>query len=189
MGFEQEALDTLSVTLFDRRSVMSEKLSRSHQGESFVLRHLVREKSMTPSQLAAALQSSSGRISAVLGSLERKGLVTRRMDPDDRRTIRVSITDEGREREEREHEAMRSSICWIFTQMGERRTREFVDLAAEFSTYMSICRPGAPRPTPEQVDAAFERLARIRETASTAGHFGRDRRRSPTHHAAPRREM
>jgi DNA-binding MarR family transcriptional regulator len=168
---------------------MSEKLSRSHQGESFVLRHLVRQESMTPSQLAAALRSSSGRISAVLGSLERKGLITRRIDPDDRRTIRVSITDEGREREEREHEAMRSSICWIFTQMGERRTREFVDLATEFSTYLSVCRPDAPRPTPEQVDAAFEKLARMREKARTNGHFARERRSGDPRHATSRTEM
>ena len=39
--------------------------------------------------------------------------------------------------------------------MGERRTREFVDLVSEFTTYMSICHPGQPRPTAEQVREAF----------------------------------
>ena len=38
---------------------------------------------------------------------------------------------------------------------GERRTREFVELMKEFSVYMSICRPGQPRPTPEEVRKAF----------------------------------
>ena len=61
-------------------------------------------------------------------------------------------------------EEMRSAICWIFSQMGERRTREFVDLVSEFTIYMSICHPGRPRPTAEQVREAFvERGKRVAE--------------------------
>ena len=63
---------------------------------------------------------------------------------------------------------MRSAICWIFSQMGERRTREFVDLLSEFSTYMAICHPGAPRPTPDEVRAAFaERDRRVADHMRT----------------------
>ena len=39
--------------------------------------------------------------------------------------------------------------------MGERRTREFVDLTEEFATYVTICIPGQPRPTAEEVKQAF----------------------------------
>ncbi len=39
--------------------------------------------------------------------------------------------------------------------MGERRTREFIDLTNEFTTYMTLCMPGKPRPTAEQVKQAF----------------------------------
>ncbi|KFI74056.1 transcriptional regulator [Bifidobacterium minimum] len=87
--------------------------------------------------------------------LERKGFVTRDMDPDDRRTVLVNLTSLGREEVERGYEEMRSSICWIFQQMGERRTREFVALTKEFSTYMSLCKPGEPRPSAEEIAAAF----------------------------------
>ena len=117
---------------------------------------------MTPSQLASSLKASSGRISTVLAALEKKGLITRDIDPDDRRIIRVNLTDAGRERSKCDLEEVRSAICWIFSQMGERRTREFVDLLSEFSTYMAICHPGAPRPTPDEVRAAFaERDRRV----------------------------
>ena len=49
--------------------------------------------------------------------------------------------------------------------MGERRTREFVDLVSEFTTYMSICPSrDEPRPTAEQVREAFvERGKRVAE--------------------------
>ena len=75
-------------------------------------------------------------------------MITRDIDPDDRRIIRVNLTDAGRERSKCDLEEMRSAICWIFSQMGERRTREFVDLLSEFSTYMAICpsRRSAPDP-------------------------------------------
>jgi len=39
--------------------------------------------------------------------------------------------------------------------VGERRAREFVDLTEEFTTYMSLCMPGKPRPTADEVKAAF----------------------------------
>ena len=68
------------------------------------------------------------------------------------------------ERAEKQRDDMRDAVCWIFSQMGERRTREFVDLVSEFTTYMSICHPGQPRPTAEQVREAFvERGKRVAE--------------------------
>lgn len=69
--------------------------------------------------------------------------------------VHVSLTEAGRERAERQRESMREAICWIFSQMGERRAREFVELTEEFTTYMSLCMPGKPRPTPEEVAKAF----------------------------------
>ena len=83
-------------------------------------------------------------------------MVIREPDPDDRRVVHVRLTDAGRETARRDMEEMRSAVCWIFSQMGERRTREFVDLSREFMTYMSICRPGEPRPTADEVRKAFE---------------------------------
>lgn len=155
MGFEQEAVSELYASVWGNRSTMQREFTRGAHGEQFVLRELSMKGTQTPSQLASALQASSGRISTVLSSLEKKGWVTRDIDSKDRRIIRVNLTDSGREQSHRMIEEMRSAICWIFSQMGERRTREFVDLVSEFTTYMSICHPGRPRPTAEQVREAF----------------------------------
>ncbi len=108
----------------------------------------------TPSQLASALQASSGRISTVLSSLEKKAGSRVTLIPGSAHYSR-EFTDSGREQSHRMIEEMRSAICWIFRKWGERRTREFVDLVSEFTTYMSICHPGRPRPTAEQVREAF----------------------------------
>ena len=128
MGFEQEAVSELYASVWGDRSTMQREFTRGAHGEQFVLRELSMKGTQTPSQLASALQASSGRISTVLSSLEKKGWVTRDIDSKD------------------------------------RRTREFVDLVSEFTTYMSICHPGQPRPTAEQVREAFvERGKRVAE--------------------------
>ncbi|MBT1181362.1 MarR family transcriptional regulator [Bifidobacterium sp. CP2] len=158
MGFEQEAVDELWTKVWSHKSAMQRDLNRGAHGEVFVLRQLMEFGQMTPSQLASALRVSSGRVSTLLSALEKKGYVTRENDPDDRRVVRVRLTDAGREAVRHDVDAMRDAVCWIFSQMGERRTREFVDLTREFMTYMSICRPGKPRPTAEEVRKAFEEV-------------------------------
>lgn len=168
MGFEREALSELYASVWGNRSKMQKEFARGAHGEPFILHELALRGTMTPSQLASSLKASSGRISTVLAALEKKGLINRDIDPDDRRVIRVNLTDAGRERSKCDLEEMRSAICWIFSQMGERRTREFVDLLSEFSTYMAICHPGAPRPTPDEVRAAFaERDRRVADHMRT----------------------
>lgn len=84
--------------------------------------------------------------------------MTREVDVKDRRNVLVSITDAGLEQALKDRDEARSAICWIFTQMGERRTRDFVDLVTEFHVYMSICKPGEPRPTREEIEKAFASL-------------------------------
>ena len=136
MGFEREALSELYASVWGNRSKMQKEFARGAHGEPFILHELALRGTMTP-------------------SLEKKGLITRDIDPDDRRIIRVNLTDAGRERSKCDLEEMRSAICWIFSQMGERRAREFVELTEEFTTYMSLCMPGKPRPTADEVKAAF----------------------------------
>ena len=60
---------------------MQREFTRGAHGEQFVLRELSIKGTQSPSQLAAALQTSSGRISTVLSALEKKGWVTRDIDP------------------------------------------------------------------------------------------------------------
>ena len=164
MGFEEELFHELATNTWDKRSRMQQEMVKGAKGEPFAVQELYRKGPLTPSQLASSMKTTTGRVSTLLSALEKKGQITRESDPDDRRVVHVNLTEAGRERAERQRESMREAICWIFSQMGERRTREFVDLVSEFTTYMSICHPGQPRPTAEQVREAFvERGKRVAE--------------------------
>ena len=155
MGFERESFDKLMKVVWGKKSQMQQAMSRDSKGEPFIIRELEFKGVQTPSQLATALKVTSGRISTLLAALEKKGLIEREVDPNDRRIVHVNLTEQGRAKAKLQREDMRDAVCWVFSQMGERRTREFVDLTEEFATYMTICIPGQPRPTAEEVKQAF----------------------------------
>ena len=151
MGFEEELFHELATNTWDKRSRMQQEMVKGAKGEPFAVQELYRKGP----QLASSMKTTTGRVSTLLSALEKKGQITRESDPDDRRVVHVNLTEAGRERAERQRESMREAICWIFSQMGERRAREFVELTEEFTTYMSLCMPGKPRPTADEVKAAF----------------------------------
>jgi DNA-binding MarR family transcriptional regulator len=60
------------------------------------LRRAGEDQARTPGELSRALMLSPGGMTNRLDRLEAMGLVRREPDPDDRRSLRVVLTDEGR---------------------------------------------------------------------------------------------
>lgn len=163
MDYRLEAVHEVMFAMWASRSKATRSFERCAQGEMFVLRELAFQGARTPSQLAEAMGATSGRISTILAGLGRKGWIMRTADPDDRRSVVIALSDAGW-RAFREHgDKLVARLEWVFTQMGETRTRDFTALLAEFMTYLSICEPDAPAPTEEQVRAAFTRSHRLHE--------------------------
>ncbi|MGZ4594674.1 MAG: MarR family winged helix-turn-helix transcriptional regulator [Actinomycetes bacterium] len=52
---------------------------------------------LSPTTIAERLIVTTASTTSLLDTLERRGLVTRQADPDDRRRLLVSLTDEGRQ--------------------------------------------------------------------------------------------
>jgi DNA-binding MarR family transcriptional regulator len=89
----------------DRIMSLSKRIRRTHEAtlKEFELSHgefktlgYLRRESMSPGELAEHLEVSSGAMTNRLDQLERAALVRRLPDPNDRRGIRVEITDAGR---------------------------------------------------------------------------------------------
>jgi DNA-binding MarR family transcriptional regulator len=66
--------------------------------ESLILAAIFLEKKgdISPSRLAATFETTRGNISHCLSSLEAKGLVQRRIDPEDARAFRLALLPKGR---------------------------------------------------------------------------------------------
>ena len=136
MDYRLEAVHEVMFAMWASRSKATRSFERCAQGEMFVLRELAFQGSRTPSQLAEAMGATSGRISTILAGLGRKGWIMRTADPDDRRSVVIALSDAGW-RAFREHgDKLVARLEWVFTQMGETRTRDFTALLAEFMTYL-----------------------------------------------------
>ena len=115
------------------RQNMMEQMGRGGKGELFILKYLSdKHTAVIPSEIGGAMHASSARISAALGSLEKKNQVHREIDVNNRRNILVTITEEGRERSRSEMCFMREKLVRAFTEMGERDAAELVRLTRIF---------------------------------------------------------
>ena len=131
----EEIVDELEDMMSCRENVMGqmEQMGRHGKGELFILKHMHdKNAAVTPSEISDVMHTSTARISAALGSLERKGQIKREIDTTNRRNILVTITEDGRRRIRSDMEKMRGQMIAVFTEMGEQDAAEFVRLTKRF---------------------------------------------------------
>jgi DNA-binding MarR family transcriptional regulator len=80
-----------------------------------VLRVLMDTDGLKSSEVAARGWSSPGTVTAVVNTLARDGFVERRPDPQDRRVVRLYITDQGR------------AVCAYYVSQATARWRKAFD--------------------------------------------------------------
>lgn len=137
LSYAEKAFITLNEIMSKKQNDMLENINRANKGELFVLHFLsMRKTAVIPSELSVALNSSTARISALLGNLEKKGQIVRDIDKSNRRNILVTITEEGRKRAETEMKEIKSLMTRVFIDMGEEDTAEFIRLTGQFFELM-----------------------------------------------------
>jgi DNA-binding MarR family transcriptional regulator len=78
------------------RGYTDERALLLSQSEATVMRYLHQEESAAPSHIATSTGLQRSNLSTVLRTLEEKGLVERRPDPNDRRGVIVHRTEHGK---------------------------------------------------------------------------------------------
>lgn len=119
------------VATFHRR-LMHQKLvaEGGHSGAALCLRLLAHHDGMTQRDLAERLHLSRPRITRMLQSLERSGMVVRRTDDRDQRLTRVHLTHEGRSREEELRRVWADYLSRTVGSLSEPDRRELLRLVA-----------------------------------------------------------
>ena len=105
-------------------------LSSSHLRALFIL---LREPEATPGALAKAADLNPASVTAMIDQLEAQGLVERRRDTHDRRSIKVSLTVPGRERVEQKERYLRARFDEFFADVTAEEfaaARKVLDRAA-----------------------------------------------------------
>ena len=96
-------------------------------GEAPVLQYLSGVNTdVIPSEIAKKLSFSRARMSHILESLEGKGYILRRTDPNDRRRVLVSITEAGRDFAAKKNAESVASLSKQLSALGEHDAQELV---------------------------------------------------------------
>lgn len=96
-------------------------------GEDPVLEYLSRQDGgMNPSDLAKRLGYSRPRMTRILDSLEEKGYVTRTPDPEDRRRVLATCTDDGRAHARDRSSGGVTSLADSLSKMGDHDVNELL---------------------------------------------------------------
>lgn len=111
-------------------------MKESMQGEAFVVQYIHQCKnSALPGKISSRMGISSARIAAALNSLEKKGLITRRIDADDRRRVLVDLTEEGKALAEEQRRMVLEDMTRMLSMLGEDDAREYVRITCRLADF------------------------------------------------------
>ena len=136
MDYSELAMEFMEKMYMLNKARPQKEMNESMRGESFVIRLLdFQGGSVQPSEISAVMGISSARIAAALNGLERKGLITRRIDTSDRRRILVDLTDAGKVTAEEQRLAILAHTSKLLSVLGEEDAREYVRITGRLAEY------------------------------------------------------
>jgi DNA-binding MarR family transcriptional regulator len=109
-------------------------LNRGEAGVLSALRTADRRDRLTPTRLFKGLMLSSAGMTKRLDALERRGLVRRLPDPDDRRGVRLELTPEGRRLIDRAVAANTAAEAKLVDVLGSRELKLLAGLLRKLLT-------------------------------------------------------
>lgn len=134
--------------IFDRRKhgMPHEEISAAMRGEMAVLRLLAMEnRALTAGEISRMLHMTTSRIAAVLGALDKKALIVRSTDAQDKRRVQVTLTQKGLAICQRKKQAALKNISHALSQLGEQDAKDFVRLMRRMNDIL-------PPPPPSCMD-------------------------------------
>lgn len=110
-----------------------------------VLRHVAAEEGGTQSSLSASLAVPPSRIVGIVDDLERRGLLERRANPNDRRAHALRLTDRGRELLDELWAVSRAHEAEICAGLPEPDRRRLIELLERIVAGQGLARGSHPR--------------------------------------------
>ena len=149
---EYEALAKKLMHSFDTRKKAPphEEISTTMRGEMAVLRLLEQEgMPMTAGDVSRKLHMTTSRIAAVLGSLEKKGMILRQADASDKRRVQVVLTNAGSAFCLQRKEKVLQDMTHLLEQLGHEDAHHFVRIMERIHQFTP---PGMDEPDKDETD-------------------------------------
>jgi DNA-binding MarR family transcriptional regulator len=162
--------DVRAVTLALRQLILrgeqfrQQRAQQLHLGKSdlTVLAHLCDEGPLTPRELGARMDMTSGTMTALLDRVETAGFLSRNTNPDDRRSLVIRATPAGEQAVAWIYAEFDSAIRQVMTDSGEHGTdaatvQMFLELLGEALSANTVVTsrngnsPSSPRMGPHPI--------------------------------------
>ena len=138
MDYRELATELMQKMFLMNRARPHKEITEAMHGESFVMRYLAHQNDcVLPSEISKVMGISSARIAAALNSLEKKGMITRQIDPEDRRRILITLTSEGRALGIEQQQEILEKFAKMLSQLGEHDAKEYVRIAGRLAEFAS----------------------------------------------------
>lgn len=133
--FSLIATDLIHILCNNSKLTYQRQLDDFSHGEMCILAHLCyRENGICAGVLCETLCMTTPRISAAISVMQKKGLVVRRTDPEDRRKVHIHITDEGRLLVNEKRDELTSRLSSLLSCLGEEDAKEYVRIMGRINT-------------------------------------------------------
>lgn len=137
MDYKELAEEFCQMHIMYAKKMAGTSLHRPTQGEGNVLFFLLSvDKEILAGQIAKCLNLSASRVTNILNSLVKKGLVQKRVDPSDKRHVYISMTEEGKERVCRKYGEMISMYESVFQKLGMEDTINYIRIVKKLSALL-----------------------------------------------------
>ena len=88
------------------------------------------------SEISDSLKVTSPTITQFIKGLEERGFVERTADKEDRRAVRIKLTDKGASAIKEAHEALLASFEGLVAHLGEEKSNRLAELMGEVLSYL-----------------------------------------------------
>jgi len=141
MDYTELAMELLEKMKSLRKIKPHKNMNEAMQGETFVLTYIAHHGGdVLPGEIGHEMDVSSARIASALNSLEKKGLITRQIDTNDRRKILVGITQEGKEIAENHYKKTLEIAAKMLELLGEHDAKEYIRVTKKLVEVLPDCK-------------------------------------------------
>ncbi|NLK99038.1 MAG: winged helix-turn-helix transcriptional regulator [Clostridiales bacterium] len=127
MDYTHLAYEVMEIMKVFKKRNMHKQFHESMHGEIYTLYYVYQhEGNVIPSDISNKTGVSTARVAATLNSLEKKGMVIRKIDPSDRRRILVEMTPAGKKEIEEHIKKITDSTINMLSYLGEDDAKEYV---------------------------------------------------------------
>jgi len=98
---------------------------------------LTAESGLKVSDISKNLMVSSPTVTQIVNKLVKQGLVERSIDKDDRRAVRIRVTETGERIIKTAEKALLNNSIGLVKYLGKDKTKNFIETMSQVCTYLS----------------------------------------------------